>query len=847
MMKIDTMLSRSGLAVCLAIASQTPAHAAENKSVDQSTLDSSNAQLGEIIVTGTRASGITAPESPTPIKVLSADAIQHVGQPNLNQVLTQLVPSFTAQAIGADLGNLTLSARLRGLSPNHALILVNGKRRHGTANVAIISSPFQGSAAPDLDLISPSSIKRVEVLEDGAAAQYGSDAIAGVINIILKNDAEGVSGSLTGGKNYDVGGDTYAGTVHLATKLGDDGFANVTIFHRYHNFTQIGGLDNRVTDPSGAPQSSLSAAQRAIYETVAGYPYVNPLNGDARSHLTNVQYNSGYDVGSVSLYSFGSYSHRIAESRANVRLPDRIIASPVLGVSGVLGAPGSILFAPTGFVPRLKIREDDYSITGGMKGDLAGFSYDLSTTYGVEKDQIYTINTANRSLFIDTHTTPTDFYNGNFKATEWTSNADFTREIDIGLTEPLNLAFGAEYRWNQYVIGAGETLSFYKEGEQAYPGFRPTDAGTHSRDSQSVYLDIALNPLEKLKFDGAVRYEHYSDFGSKIIFKGTSRYDLSDAFAVRGTVSTGFRAPTLAESYYSATTVSTQSAFVQLPANSAAAKLLGFRNLKPEKSTNFSAGVVVRPAPRLSITLDAYQISVRDRILGTGSIFGRGGATVFPIVTDAIIANGNVLDPTVPQTGIAIFTNGASTRTRGIDLTMSYPTNFDSLGKVDWTIAANYNRTKATRVYLAPSQLTPVGATQPISLFNATTISNLERASPRVKVVGSANWTLGRFSVVLRETLYGKSSQDLSPNGGTFYRQTIKTAAITDIEAGFRITDNIDFSIGANNLLNKRPPHVQVLSATTIADGKNVFDAPLLFSPYGINGGYYYGRINFKF
>jgi iron complex outermembrane recepter protein len=206
----------------------------------------------DIIVTGTRRIGTTAAESATPIKVLGSDELSRVGQPNLNQVLTQLVPSFTAQAFGGDTANLTLSARLRGLSPNHTLVLINGKRRHGTANLAVLGGPYQGAATADLDLISPSAIARIEVLEDGAAAQYGSDAIAGVINIILKDDAEGGSGYATAGKNYDVGGTTYAGTAHLATRIGEDGFINVTLFHRFHDFTQVGGLDRRVTDANGA-------------------------------------------------------------------------------------------------------------------------------------------------------------------------------------------------------------------------------------------------------------------------------------------------------------------------------------------------------------------------------------------------------------------------------------------------------------------------------------------------------------------------------------------------------------------------------------------------------------------
>ena len=808
----------------------------------------------EIIVTGTRAGGITAAESAAPIKVFSAETLAHVGQPNLNQVLTQLVPSFNAQAFGGDTANLTLSARLRGLSPNHTLVLVNGKRRHGTSNLAVLGGPYQGAAAPDLDLISPSSVKRIEVLEDGAAAQYGSDAIAGVINIILKDDSEGVSGYATAGEYYKSGGRTYGATVHLATKLGENGFANVTLFHRYHDFSQVGGLDRRVTDDKGVLRTTLSAAQKALYSNMDGFPYVNRINGDAESHLTNLQYNTGYDFGTVQAYSFGSYSKRIASAYENARVPDRIIASAVLGVGGTLGAPGSIVFDPNGFNPREKIREDDYSATGGIKGEAAGFNFDLSATYGEDKNAIYTVDSANRALFIDTHTTPTDFYDGFFRSGEFTANADFSREFEIGLFKPINVAFGAEYRRNRYEIGSGDPGSIYKEGGQSYPGFRPSDAGVHTREAEAVYLDIAAAPIDGLKLDGAVRYEHYSDFGSKVIYKLTSRYDFNDMFAVRGTVSTGFRAPTLAESFYSATNVSPTSAFVQLPANSAAAKILGFKDLAPEKSTNFSAGVVVRPASRLTLTADAYQIRIRDRILGTGSIFSSGGAANYPLVTTAVIANGNVLDPTVTQTGVSLFANGASTRTRGIEFVASYASDFGNAGTVDWTLSGNYNKTKVTKQGVGPT-LTGTNASGgvisgPISLFDRSTISNLEDASPKVKIIASAFYTIDKFSATLRGTLFGKSSNLATPDGGVFYEQVIKTAAVVDLELNYKLLSGLEFSIGANNLFNKRPPIVALIPGTTnysLVNAGNVLDAPLTFSPYGINGGYYYVRVNFNF
>lgn len=797
----------------------------------------------EIIVTGTRALGITAAESAAPVKVLGAEMLEHVGQPNLNQVLTQLVPSFTAQAFGGDTANLTLSARLRGLSPNHTLVLINGKRRHGTSNLAVLGGPFQGAAAPDLDLISPLSIKRIEVLEQGAAAQYGSDAIAGVINIILKDDAEGGEGTATAGKHYQTGGETYAGSIHLATKVGDDGYINVTGFYRFHDFTQIGGIDRRVTDDKGVLRTTLSPEQVALYRNIPGFPYVNKINGDAKSTLANIQYNTGYDFGGFEVYSFGTYSSRVASAYENFRVPDRVRASPVLGVAGSLTTPGGILFNPLGFNPREKIREEDWALTGGIKGEGDGFRWDISTTFGRDKELVYTVDSANASLFVDTHFTPTDFYDGKFVNSEFTVNGDFAKEFEVGFAEPLTVAFGAEYRKNIYVIGSGDPGSIYKEGGQSYPGFRPSDAGTHVRENEAAYLDIAAVPVESLKIDAALRYEHYSDFGDKVTWKATGRYDFGDTFALRGTVSTGFRAPTLAESYYSATNVSPTAAFVQLPANSAAAKLVGFQNLKPEKSTNYSVGLVFRPTSTLTATIDLYQVDIKDRILGTGSLFGSGGAVNFPIVTAAIIANGNVLDPTVSQTGINIFTNGADTSTQGIDVTLSYPMHVGA-GKIDWTLSANYNKTKLTRIGVAPATLNG------IPLFDLGAQANLTTASPRVKAVLGAFYTQGPLSATLRGTLYGVTSTRSTPDGGTFYQQRIGTTGIVDLELDYEVSEGLTVTAGANNLFNTRPPRISLVPGTTnftLVNGGNVLDSPLTFSPYGINGGYYYGRIGLKF
>ena len=792
---------------------------------------------GEIIVTGTRVTGLKAVDSPAPIQLVGNQALTQTGMPNLNQALADLVPSFNVEALGGDLGNLTLSARLRGLSPNHTLVLVNGKRRHPTANLHVLGGQFQGGAAPDLDMIPTAAIDHIEVLQDGAAAQYGSDAIAGVVNIILKSNSAGGQLSATAGQYYHGDGDTAAASAELGFGYLDNGYLSLTAFRRFHGFSDTGGPDARISDING----NLLPGVAPSWANLPGYPHVNHINGDAESNLTAVTYNTGYDLGPAQLYSFGSWGRRNAQAYENYRVPSKLIASPVLGVAGSYTAPGELIFAPLGFNPREAIVEDDYSITGGIKGESDGWHWDLSTTYGKDKDDVSTLNSANRALYIDTHFTPTNFHDGAFIGTEWTNNLDISKDFDLGMAGPLTVAFGGEQRKDTYEIMSGDPGSIYKEGGQSYPGFQPSDASKHSRTNWAGYIDLALQPITGLKLDAAGRFEHFSDFGDTEVGKLTARYDFSPAFAIRGTVSSGFRAPTLAEEFYSATNVSPTSAVVQLPPNSAAAALLGFAPLQPEHSINYSLGFVAHPAPRLAITVDGYEIRISNRIVGTGTIYGIGGATNSPAVLAAIAAHGNVLDPTVTFVGVSLFTNGLSTRTRGVDLTASYRTDFGDFGFIDWTLAANYNETKITNMRATPAPISP----QP--LFDQTSISNLTTASPKEKVSLSALYTTGKWSVNLRETIYGPTSAMYSPDGGTYYKNTVPTSAITDLEVDYRLTHNLTLAAGANNLFNKKPPSVLYLPGVGITDGGNVYDSPLGISPYGINGGYYYGRVTVTF
>jgi iron complex outermembrane receptor protein len=321
--------------------------------------------------------------------------------------------------------------------------------------------------------------------------------------------------------------------------------------------------------------------------------------------------------------------------------------------------------------------------------------------------------------------------------------------------------------------------------------------------------------------------------------------------AVRGTISTGFRAPTLAESYYSATNVSPTSAFVQLAPNSPAARLLGIDKLKPEESTNYSLGLVAHPVPRMTVILDAYRIELTDRIFGSSSVYGtRNGISTSPQVLAAIIANGNVLDPTVTTAGINIFSNGLDSRTTGVDLVVSYPTDLGGYGKIDWTLTGNYSTTKITKVKAPPASLSTPSAPFPTGqlLFSGNASSLIEKASPKYKLGLNALYTFGDLTVNLTETVYGKSSALSDPGTGPLLNTAIGTTAITDLEASYKLPGDVTVAIGANNLLNKYPDKLSAaFQAACVASGSGCVAQYPTYSPFGINGGYYYGRITWNF
>ncbi|MDP8985504.1 MAG: TonB-dependent receptor [Pseudomonadota bacterium] len=846
------------IAIAMLCASAAAAHSSAALA-DTATTDATAeaSALDEVIVTGSRETGLKASESAAPIQIVSAEDLKQAGAPDLMSALAQIVPSLQMQAFGFDMSGQTLQARLRGVSPNDVLVLINGKRRHTTANLAVdVGSPFQGGAGVDLNFVPLDAIDHIEVLTEGAAAQYGTDAIAGVVNIILKKNTSGGTvagtygqyGNNGGGKTEDVSG-------NAGYEAGGSGFFNITGDFRNHGHSNVGEIDPRLINPTSYPNSNAVNA--------SGYPYLNRISGDAAVQQKTAAVNTGYDFdGGTELYFIGTYGHKNATSYENYRMPSKVsYTDPTTHVT-------TYPF-PYGFNPQEASDEDDYQFNLGLKGTVASWDWDLTTGFGGDKVGISTIDSYNAGVYATTGVpTPTNFYDGYLKAGQWTSTADFKRDFDVGFAGPLNVAFGAEYRHESYAIGAGVPLSYENGGAQSYPGFTPLDAGTHSRKNYAGYLDLAVKPVDALRVDAAVRFEHYSDFGNATVGKLTGRFDFSPQFAIRGTVNNGFRAPTLAEEYYSSTNVGPSTAYIQLPPDSPAAAPLGLGSgLQPEKSVDMSLGFVWRPTPRMSTTLDVYQITITNRIVGSGNVAGQingvaqpGGAAIGNAICvyeggtwngSSCAGGSSVIDPGVLSTGsygINIFANGIDTRTRGADLVFDFPFEYN-FGKINYSIGATYDKTTITKYATTPAALAPN------TLYDQEAYSELTTASPLYVVNLGALLTVEKLSVNLVEKVYGPSSDYENDDGDNpsgnfeYFKTTIGVTAITNLDVGYQFTDHLKLSLGAQNLFNRFPNKINstILNREIAASDNAAVTQYPIFSPFGINGGFYYAKAVYKF
>lgn len=763
-------------------------------------VDATPVTLDTVIITGTRDTGMKARDSATPIDVISARDLSATGQTNLLDALKRILPSVNAQAVGYDFGALARTFQLRGLSPSHTLVLVNGKRRHLSASpYADSDSAAQGSAVVDLDFIPLSAVDHVEVLRDGAAAQYGSDAIAGVINVILKNSSSGGSVSVLGGGYFDGGGATRQVDLNSGLALGSDGSLHLSAGYRFHDFS------NRSGD-SGGPESAK-------------------VQGDPRSGVGTVGFNlqNRLEEG-ASAYVFGTLGQRNARAYENPREP------------GATGVPAVDVLYPNGFSPQERIRENDFSLTAGLKGiDLAGWDWDLSATAGRDDVQLGIDHTVNPVLYGNTGNAQSSFRSGSFTSLELTTNLDVKRKVPaFNFATPITVALGLEDRYERFSMGAGELNSYALGGSAGFQGFRIQDEANASRNSVAAYLDLNTYVTPEWELGMAARAEHYQQVGSKLAGKLSSRYDFSPSFAIRGAIGTGFHAPSLAQQYYSNTGVAPTQAYVQLAPGSPGGKLLGAPDLKPEASRNFTLGFVLEPVKDTHLTVDAYQIDIDDRIINTSQLNNS------QLGVNAVQANGVVIPPGVnaSNTFVSFFTNGVDTRTRGIDAVFDFKTTLDQATVIKWVLGAGYNRTTIRRVHEAPGVLAAAG----LSLVGPEQRSGLTTATPHTKVSLAGTFSRSNWDVTLRETYYGKTEH--VQGYGPYYTYETSAAWITDIDLGYEFAKGLKLNVGANNLFNKYPNKVPSFVYQSITSN---YDQYSHASPYGINGGYYYVRLSVYF
>ncbi|KXV59256.1 TonB-dependent receptor, partial [Gluconobacter japonicus] len=519
----------------------------------------------------------------------------------------------------------------------------------------------------DLNMIPASAIDHIEILRDGAAAMYGSDAIAGVVNIILKKTPHGLNMTAqTGANAYNGDGWQY--------QLGADGGFGFLGDGYVHMSGQVYHTDHMVPNTTDV-------------RTVPGNPeykgFTVPHNSnkilstpeETRENLS-IEFGKTLTEG-VKGYGLITYAHRHSEAYENYRMPS---VAPTL--------------YPYGFSPLETIEENDYAATLGLKGDnFLGFSWDLSSTYGADESDIGNKNTANPNLIKETGTSPTTVRAETYRLSQWTNNLDFRRQLKIANLVPVTVAFGGEHRLETYQIWPGEIASYTQGGTQGYAGLMPENSGKWSRDVWAAYLDGDFHPLKHWDLDFAGRFEHYTDVGNTENGKISTRYDITKRIAVRATISNGFRAPTLPEENFSALNVSPTGASGLLSTSGAAGRALGAQKLKPERSTSAEGGIILEPVDGWHISADVYQINIRDRISGAGSIYG-------DTAISAIAMTGATLptDITPADVSANYFANVGSTRTQGLDIQSDYLLHMHRYGNLDLTMALNLNRTRVSHI-----------------------------------------------------------------------------------------------------------------------------------------------------
>ena len=795
-----------------------------------------------VVVTGTRVANRTALDTAAPIDIISAETLKNSGSTEISQALSVALPSLNFPRPGLTDGTDTVRpATLRGLAPDQTLVLVNSKRRHSSALVNVNGTIGRGSSSVDMNTIPTAAIRNIEVLRDGASAQYGSDAIAGVVNIRLRSDRTGGEATVTYGARiteYDIIGDVapaganYPGSPTSRKRTdgqtttisgwkglpwGESGSITLSAEYKDQAHTERSGYDvrNQYARVNGALDPREATANR-----------FNTWYGEPEMQQTTLFANAANPLsGGLKLYGWASFQNRDAKSAANFRraVQDQNVTS----------------IYPDGFIPFIEPRVRDYSATGGFTMPIGDWDLDASLGYGKNDMQFDITNSLNRSLGA---TSKKDFYAGGFSYDQLVLNVSAVRGYPVtGLSSPLNVAIGAEVRREGYKLEAGEPDSYRDggaklasgaptaPGTQGFPGFRPADASDTSRHATSVFADFEANITPALLTSFAVRAEKYSDFGNSLAGKLAARYDFAPSFSLRGSVQNGFRAPSPQQQNFSATsTIFINGVPFDLTTfrpNDPIAVALGAKPLDAEKSLNMSLGGVMR-FDKMSLTVDAYRIKLRDRIVlsenliessvpGIGAYLARQG---FPT-----------------SGGGRFFINGVNTTTDGVDVVFNAPYNAVEAGRFDLTLAANFNRTEVTKL---PTSGTLAGFNPAPVLFGRVNTITFEKGTPKNKLSANLNWKLGQFGATLRATRYGEV---ISPGTTPALDLTLAAKTVVDLEGRYALTPKTTLALGADNLFDSYP------TANTLA--LNTTGAALFsnYAAYGRSGRFVYVRLNQAF
>ncbi|WP_149195536.1 TonB-dependent receptor plug domain-containing protein [Luteimonas suaedae] len=809
-------MQRRPLALALALALASPAALAQSPTADEPAPRDRATTLDTLIVTGTRVADRTVAESASPIDIISPETLESTGTVELATALSRALPSlnFPRPAI-TDGTDAVRPAQLRGLAPDQVLVLVNGKRRHTTALINLNGSQGRGSSPVDLNAIPIAAIERVEVLRDGASAQYGSDAIAGVINIVLKGSDAGGSIAARYGQYSAGDGEQVQLSGDGGIALGEAGFL--------HLAAQAGHQDQ--TDRARPFQGTPTAISPPLGTVVQRY-------GDPEVDSRAVSYNAEFSPAEgVVFYSFGTYSKRDALSNGFYRPAGDNRNIPEI--------------YPEGFLPRIRNIADDRAGVIGLRGTTAGGTgIDISFNHGINHLTFDVENSLNRSLGPDT---PTDFHSGALEVSQNVLNLDFNKMLDVGLEYPLAFAWGAEWRGEKFNQSPGDPASYADgnltlpdggrapPGAQVLPGFRPSNAGQHDRHSYSFYVDAEADFSDRFSAGLAARYENYSDFGSTTSGKLSARYAFSDAVALRGTVSTGFRAPSLQQQHFQA--ISTNfiggvpfevSTFA---VDDPVAIALGAEPLKAEESTNLSLGLVLQPAEALYITIDAYQIDIDDRIILSENLVDdpdNPDPALRRLVSTFLEARG-----IFGVNGGRYFTNAIDTRTRGVDLVGTYRWTLDA-GNLDFTAGFNYNDTDIQRIAPNPPELET--GDLDLNRIGRVEQGRVTVGAPSDKLFLSGVWNSGPWTLSAAATRYGKFEV---LNNDPDLDQTFGAEWTLDVSAAYAV-GGWDFTIGADNVFDAYPD--EVIFANSSA-GQLPYSAA---SPFGFNGAFAYGRVGYR-